>query len=142
MNIDELKDAWGQDEPKGMSLPVSTEMLGKTTSAVGKLRRKMKAEFISLLICYAFIIVMLFKGIQSPLFFNITSVLLFSWLVINVFYYFRFYIFYKSIGRYDLSMAKSINKIVYELELNAEIYKTHSFSAIPLSILISITLIG
>jgi hypothetical protein len=142
MNIDELKDAWGQDEPKGMSLPISTEILGKTTSAVGKLRRKMKAEFISLLICYAFIIVMLFKGVRSPLFFNITSILLFGWLVINIFYYFRFYIFYKSIGRYDLSVAKSISKIVYELELNAEIYKTHGFSAIPLSILISITLIG
>jgi hypothetical protein len=142
MNIDELKDAWSQDEPAGMSLPMSTEMLGKTTSAVGKLRRKMKAEFISLLICYVFIIAMLFKGVRSPLFFNITSVLLFSWLVINVFYYFRFYIFYKSIGRYDLSMAKSVGKIVYELELNAEIYKTHSFSAIPLSILTSITLIG
>src|SRR5579872_43359 len=104
MNIDDLKDAWGRDEPKGMSLPMSTEGLGKTTSVVGKLRRKMKAEFISLLICYAFIIVILFRGVRSPLFFNITSILLFSWLVINVFYYFRFYILYKSIGRYDLSM--------------------------------------
>ena len=53
MNIDELKDAWGQDEPKGMSLPVSTEALGKTTSVVGSIRKKMKAEFIALLIVYA-----------------------------------------------------------------------------------------
>src|SRR5438105_11931259 len=30
MNIDELKDAWGQDEPTSMKLPMSTETLGKT----------------------------------------------------------------------------------------------------------------
>jgi hypothetical protein len=142
MNIDELKDAWSQDEPKGMNLPLSTEMLGQTKSVLGGLRKKMKAELISLLICYALIIVVLFEGVKSPLFFNITSILLFSLLVINVFYYFRFYVFYKSIGRYDLNIAKSISKIVYELELNAEIYKTYSFSAIPLSILTSLTLIG
>jgi hypothetical protein len=142
MNIDELKDAWSQDEPKGMKLPMSTEMLGKTTSVLGGLRKKMKAELISLLICYTLIIVVLFEGVKSPLFFNVTSILLFSLLVINIFYYFRFYVFYKSTGRYDLSMAKSVSKIAYELELNAEIYKTHSFSAIPLSILTSLTLIG
>jgi hypothetical protein len=142
MNIDELKDAWGQDEPKGMSLPLSTEALGKTTSVVEKLRSKMRAELVSLLICYAFIIAVLFWGVKSPLFFNITSILLFSILVINVFYCFKFYVFYRVIGRYDLSIIRSISKIAYELELNAEIYKTYSFSAIPLSILTAITLIG
>src|SRR5476649_993141 len=110
MNIDELKDAWSQDEPNGMNLPLSTEMLGQTKSVLGGLRKKMKAELISLLICYALIIVVLFEGVKSPLFFNITSILLFSLLVINVFYYFRFYVFYKSIGRYDLNIAKSISK--------------------------------
>ncbi len=142
MNIDELKDAWSQDEPQGLNLPLSTEMLGKTTSVIGKLRSKMKAELISLLVCYVFIIAMLFWRVKSPLFFNITSILLFSIIVINGFYCFKFYVFYKTIGRYDLSVASSIRKIVYELELNTEIYKTHSFSVIPLSILAALTLMG
>jgi len=135
MNIDELKDAWGQDEPKGMSLPVSTEVLGKTTSVVGSIRKKMKAEFIALVLVYAIIIGFLFSGDQSSFFIDMIKILLFSILLLNGFYYSRFYVFYKAIGRYDLNIKSSLRKIVYELELNAEIYKTYSFSAMPLSML-------
>jgi hypothetical protein len=135
MNIDELKDAWSQDEPGGMSLPLSTEILGKTTSVVKTIRKKMRAEFIALLVCYAVIIGFLFSGDQSSFFIDMIKILLFCILLLNGFYYSRFYIFYKAIGRYDLNMKSSIRKIAYELELNAEIYKTYSFSAMPLSLL-------
>jgi hypothetical protein len=142
MNIDELKDAWSQDEPQGMSLPLSTEKLGKTNSAVAKLRKNMKAEFVALVVCYIVIIWFLFDGAQPSIFFDMSRILLFSLLVLNTFYYFRFYIFYKAIGRYDLNMRNSIRKIVYELELNSEIYKTYSFSAMPLSILTAVALVS
>jgi len=135
MNIDELKDAWSQDEPQGMSLPLSTEMLGKTTSVVKTIRKKMRTEFIALLVCYAIIIGFLFSGDQSSFFIDMIKILLFCILLLNGFYYSRFYIFYKAIGRYDLNIKSSLRKIVYELELNAEIYKTYSFSAMPLSLL-------
>jgi hypothetical protein len=147
MNIDELKDAWNHDEPKGMHLPDSTAMLGKTTSAVSRIRKNMKAEFIAVLISYAvliFYIVMmsLYGGPASSFFFNMISILLFTILILNYFYYSRFYIFYKSISRYDLNMKKSIRKIAYELELNTEIYKTYNFCVTPLAALITITLIS
>ncbi len=135
MNIDELKDAWSQDEPQGMSLPINTEMLGKTNSVVRTIRKKMRAEFIALLVCYAVIIGFLFSGDQSSFFIDMIKILLFCILLLNGFYYSRFYIFYKAIGRYDLNIKNSIRKIAYELELNAEIYKTYSFSAMPLSML-------
>ena len=142
MNIDELKDAWDKDEPQGMHLPLNTEMLGKTTSVVARIRKNMKTEFIALVICYVIIILFLFEGAQSSFFFDMTKILLFSILLLNCFYYFRFYIFYKTIGRYDLNIKNSLRKIVYELELNSEIYTTYSFSAMPLSILTAIALIG
>jgi hypothetical protein len=142
MNIDDLKDAWGKDEPKGMKLPANAEMLGKTTSVVSRLRKNMKSEFNALLVSYAIIVVFLFKGNQSPFFFNMSIILLFSILVLNCFYYLRFYAFYKSVSRYDVNMRSSVRKIVYELELNAEIYKTYSFSVVPLSVLATITLIS
>ncbi|MFI5160749.1 MAG: hypothetical protein ACHQHN_05700 [Sphingobacteriales bacterium] len=135
MNIDELKDAWGQDEPKGMSLPLSTEMLGKTNSVIKTIRKKMRAEFIALVVCYAVMIGFLFSSYQSSIFTDMIKILLFAILLLNGFYYSRFYIFYKAIGRYDLNMKSSLRKIVYELELNTEIYKTYSFSAMPLSVL-------
>ncbi len=135
MNIDDLKDAWSQDEPRDMKLPVSKEMLGKTTSAVSSIRKKMRAEFIALMVCYAIIVWFLFSGYQSSVFTDMIRILLFSILLLNGFYYFRFYVFYKTMGRYDLNMKSSLRKIVYELELNTEIYKTYSFSATPLSVL-------
>src|SRR5581483_8891022 len=135
MNIDDLKDAWSQDEPKRMKLPISTEMLGKTTSAVSSIRKKMLAEFIALLVCYAVIVGFLFSGYQSSVFTDIIKLLLFCVLLLNGFYYYRFYVLYKAMGRYDLNMRSSLRNIVYELELNTEIYKTYSLSAMPLSVL-------
>ena len=93
MNIDELKDAWNEDEPKGMRLPVSTAMLGKTTSAIKRIRRNIKAEFFACLVSYGALIILMF---QSSPFFNITSIFLFIILVLNCYYFFRFYIFYNN----------------------------------------------
>ena len=142
MNIDELKDAWGHDEPKGMSLPLSTEMLGKTTSVVERIRKNMRSELVALLVSYTILLIYLFAGVQTSFLFNITSILFFVILVLNCFYYFRFYVFYKSISRYDLNVKNNIRKITYELELNTEIYKTYNFSVTPIAILATITLIS
>jgi len=146
MNIDELKDAWGKDEPKGMKLPDSTGIQHKTTSAVQRIRKNMRNEFVALLISYAVLIVYIvlmsiYGGPLSSFFFNMISILLFTVLILNCFYYSRFYVFYKSISRYDLNMRESIRKIAYELELNTEIYKTYNFCVTPLAILITVTLI-
>ncbi|MDB4902398.1 MAG: hypothetical protein JWQ63_1679 [Mucilaginibacter sp.] len=135
MNIDELKDAWNQDEPKGMHLPVTTAMLGKTTSAIEKIRKNMKTEFIACLVCYVMLIILLFTNVQSSFFFNVASIFVFIILVLNCFYFFRFYIFYKSISRYNYNIKNSIRKITYELELNTEIYKTYNFCVTPLAVL-------
>jgi uncharacterized membrane protein (DUF485 family) len=141
MNIDELKAAWNNDEPGGMHLPVSTAMLGKTKSAVGKIRRNMKTEFIAVLVSYTMFVALMFYGVQSVIFFNVASIFMFIIIVLNGFYFFRFFLFYKSISRYDLNMKNSIRKVTYELELNAEIYKTYNFCVTPLAVLISFILL-
>jgi hypothetical protein len=141
MNIDDLKEVWSNDEPKDMHLPVSTQMFGKTTSAVQRLRKNMKAEFIATLISYAVILIFMFGRPQITFLFNVTAILLFTLFILNCYYFSRFYIFYKSISRYDFSLRSSIRKIAYELELNTEIYKTYNFSVAPLAVLITIALI-
>jgi len=142
MNIDELKDAWGQDEPQDMQLPMSTEALGKTNSVVGRIRKNMRSELIALLVSYAILLIYLFAGVRTNFLFNITIILFFIILVLNCFYYFRFYVFYRSIARYNLNLKNNIGKIAYELELNTEIYKTYNFSVTPIAILATITLIS
>ncbi|MDP9046864.1 MAG: hypothetical protein M3N14_01925 [Bacteroidota bacterium] len=141
MNIDDLKDAWSRDEPKGMKIPGSAALPGKTTSAVARIRKNMKTEFIAVLVSYSTFTALMFYGLQSAVFFNIASIFMFVIIVLNSFYYARFYLFYKSISRYDLNMRDSIRKVTYELELNAEVYKTYSFCITPLAVLIAFTLL-
>lgn len=141
MNIDDLKDAWNKDEPSGMHLPMSTAMLGKTSSAVGKIRRNMKIEFIVTVILYIAMFGALFGLQQNAFFFNTTCILLFALLMLNGYYVTRFYVFYRSIGRYDLNMKNSVYKVAYELELNMELYKAFNFCITPLMILIAIGLV-
>jgi hypothetical protein len=149
MNIDDLKSAWGNDEPSGMHLPDSTFMMGKTTSVVEKVRKKMKSEFVAalawyfLLIAYIiFIRVTFYKTGQAIFFLNTVSLLLFILLLLNAYFFGKFYIFYKSMSRYDLGVSESVRKIAYELELNTEIYKTYTLAVAPLSVLITFTLVG
>jgi len=141
MNIDDLKDAWSQDEPKEMHLPVSTAQLGKTTSAVGKIRKNMRNEFIGVLVAYIALISLMFYSMQSSFFFNVTSIFVFTLIVMNGFYFFRFYVFYKSIGRYDFNVKDSIRKIAYDIELNTEIYKTYNMCVTPLGALFTFVLL-
>jgi hypothetical protein len=61
--------------------------------------------------------------------------------ILNTYYFLKFYVFYRSIGRYDASMKSSITKVAYEIELNIEIYKAHSFCITPIAIMIAIGLL-
>jgi hypothetical protein len=149
MNIDDLKEAWSQDEPGGMSLPISTEALGKTTSAVARIRKNMKSEFIATLVSYCLMVglivwlrFLLGPGTQITFFSNIMSILIFTILILNFYFFSRFYLFYKSISGYDISLRDSIRKIAYELELNTEIYRAYNFCMMPLAVLITLAFIG
>jgi hypothetical protein len=148
MNIDELKDAWNQDEPKGMHLPVSTALLGKTTSAVARIRKNMKSEFIAVLVSHGFLIMLMFYGDQSANYLKLTNIVvnvailvIFILFILNGFYFFRFYVFYRSFSHYDLNLRDNIRKIAYELELNTEIYKTYNFCVTPLAVLVTFMLL-
>jgi hypothetical protein len=145
MNIDDLKDAWNHDEPKGMQLALSTAALGKTNSAVGRIRKNMKAEFIAVMISYFILTlftVMHFIYDASSLIRSVLTILLFTIVTMSCFYYLRFYVFYKSIRRYDLSVKNSIQKFTYELELNTEIYKTYNFCLTPLALMVGLAVYG
>lgn len=149
MNIDDLKGAWGKDESAGMRLQDSGVIAGKTTSVVEKIRRKMRSEFVATLVAYILLIIYIivinraFYGTPQAIFFlNVISLLLFTMILLNGYFFSRFYIFYKNTGRYDLGTLESIRKIAYELELNTEIYKAYSISVAPLAALITFTLVG
>ena len=77
--------------------------------------------------------------LRSPQNTFIAGIAIFLLLLQTGYYFSRFYLFYKAIGRYDLSLRKSIYKITYELELNIEIYKTFNYFVTPL---VAVIIIG
>src|ERR1700744_5271764 len=108
MNIDDLKDAWDEDKPGGMQLPTNTIDISKTTSAVAKLRKNMKSEFWGIIVSYTILIyftamIFVYGDAKTSLTRNAIGIPLFTILVLSCFYYARFYVFYKSISRYDLN---------------------------------------
>lgn len=142
MNLDELKDAWSNDAPQDMPLPVNAALQGKTSSAITRVRNNMRREFIITLLSYFIMSFLLFERSQTPFSFIVGGTALFILLLQNAYYFIRFYLFYKTMDRYDFNIRESIRKVVYELELNTEIYKTYNFCIIPLTIIIAITIIG
>jgi uncharacterized membrane protein (DUF485 family) len=141
MNIDDLKGAWKDDTSKAPNPATRSIFFEKSLSPVARIRRNMKTEFIAVLISYTMFTALMFYGLQSVVFFNLASIFMFIIIVLNSFYYFRFYLFYKSMSRYDLNVKNSISKITYELELNVEIYKTYNFCVTPLAVLITFILL-
>lgn len=138
MNIDDLKDAWKNEQTGSVHLPIDDAMQGKTVSAVNSIRKNMKTEFIGTLFSYLILIWFLFFRQTDPFLFNITSLLLFTIVLLNTYYFFKFYVFYRSISGYTSSLKNSITKVAYELELNIEIYKAYNFCITPIALMVAI----
>lgn len=138
MNIDNLKNLWANDKTEGSQLPFNQIPARKTASAVVKLRRNMKTEFILQIIAFICLIGGFLNDPKSPLSIFIFSVSIFLLLMQTAYYFIRFNAFYKQTGKYDLTIKKSIYKIIYDLELNIEIFKTFNYCALPLVIMIII----
>lgn len=139
MNFDNLKGAWADDNIDDIPLPVRKVAINETSSVVSKLRKSMKREFILEVIACVFLLLIILQFSKNPLSLFIIRITIFLLLVQTGYYFSRFYLFYKAIGRYDLGLRKSIYKITYELELNIEIYKTFHFSVASLIALIIIS---
>lgn len=136
MNIDDLKNAWKQDEPNG-ALPDPQEIKSRSQLPVAKIRRGMRTELISTVFGYVAIFWFLFSKEQSLVVFNISCILLFVLMALNTYYFIRFYLFYRTISRVDLSLKESIARVTFDLQLNIELYRAYNLCATPLALIIA-----
>lgn len=142
MNFENLKNAWAEDTKTQLPTVPSNSLQRNTTSVIARIRRNIKNEFIAILFSYLIIIVVYIYFSKEPLSMLIAGTGCFLLIIQSIYYYSRFYIFYRRTSSYDLSLKKSIRNIVYELELNIEIYKTYSFCAMPLAMLVGLSLVS
>ncbi|RFZ94638.1 hypothetical protein D0C36_03595 [Mucilaginibacter conchicola] len=137
MNIDDLKDAWKQDQPDG-AMPDPEQIGSRSKSPIAKIRRGMQAELIAAVFTYIVIFWVLFRDERPLIIFNISCIFLFVLLTLNTYYFIRFYVFYKSMSRYDLSLKESIAKVVFDLQLNIELYRAYNLCATPLAVIVAL----
>ena len=137
MNFDNLKDAWAKEPVTGT---IPEPMTGKTRSAVTRLRGNMRNEFVWTLIGLActLVFMMLWGGGHLSVLTFCTAALLFSQ---SGYYFFRFFLYYRRTGSYDLGLRKGLRRFVSELELNMEIYRTYSFCVTPVACLLWIAIL-
>jgi hypothetical protein len=142
MNFDDLKNSWADATVEDMPSLIEHLPLEATSPAVNKIRRNMRNEFIAQVLSYWVIIIVFIAVSKTALSILIVILSTFILLMQTGYYFWRFYIFYRQISRYDLSLKKSIRKFIYELELNIEIYKTYSFCAMPLATLAGLAILA
>ncbi len=111
----------------------------RTGSAVTRIRRSMQLEFAWVIIGYAATLVFVLS--LGPTRFSFLVICSASFVIVQtVYYFFRFFLFYRRMARYDLGVRKNLRRFVYELELNMEIYKTYAFCVMPVAFLLWIAL--
>jgi hypothetical protein len=138
MNFDELKDAWARDRVPGVVLPAV--VLEKTGSAVMRIRRSMRMEFLWVSIGYVATLVYVLCFGRERLGFLVVCCL--SFLLVQLgYYFFRFFLFYRRSGRYDMGLRKHLRRFTYEMELNMEIYRVYTFCVVPVGCLLVIGLL-
>lgn len=137
MNFDELKDAWARDRVPDVVLPaIVTE---NTRSAVVRIRRSMRLEFVWVIVGYGATLV--YVLLLGPTRFSLLVICAGSFVIVQTVYYFvRFFLFYRRMERFDLGLKKHLRRFVYELELNMELYKGYAFCVTPVAFLLWIAL--
>jgi hypothetical protein len=137
MNFDELRDAWAKEAVPGTALPaVIVERAG---SAVTRIRRSMRLEFVWMIIGYA--ATLAYVLLSGPTRFSFLVICAASFVIAQTIYFFvRFFLFYRRMERYDLGLRKNLRRFVYELELNIELYKGYAFCVLPAVFLLWIAL--
>src|ERR1044072_7469329 len=134
MNFDELQSAWHSDKGNDVVVPDSVTKLRSVATPVERIRKNMRIEFVVML-CLIISIPLLrvaYKDQLAPMPFYAMYVAL---IILTIFYYIKFYLFYKRLDTAALNSKDSLYEVYYDIKLNIEMYRSFNYSVIPLLLL-------
>jgi hypothetical protein len=134
MNFDDIKAAWNNDSDDRVEVPASVTRLKSLRLPVEKLRRKMRYEFNIQFISLVIIGVLPIRYFK-PILIVPYYALYFVVVVISVYYFSRFYIFYKSLSSNTLRSKDNLYALYYEARLNIEMYRSYTYTLIPFMVI-------
>lgn len=135
MNLDDLQNAWKAEGGDGDALPSLHAELKKARQPIDRIRKNMKGEMF-----YQLAAILILGGL--PFYFRFTTQLSMVYysayvllLLISVYYFNRFYRFFKEIDSYTGNSKDNLYELYYSIRLNMEAYKSFSFLLLPFAIL-------
>lgn len=136
MNFDDIKSAWGKDAGSSIQVPTKIDELKKAQLPVDQIKRNMKREFIVQalsVILVAFVPVM-YK--LKPVLLLPFNVLYMLFAITCIYFFARFYAFYKRMGTASLTTKDALYEVNYDIRLNMELYKMFSYMLFPFALMI------
>ncbi|SMC69996.1 hypothetical protein [Pedobacter africanus] len=131
MNFEDMKSAWKKDSGANIQVPNKIEEIKRAELPLDKIRKNMRYEFIAQLIAViviAFVpqLYQLKPALLLP--FNAIYIL---FVITCVYFFTRFYVFYKRAGAASLSTKDALYEVHYDIKLNMELYKMFCYMLFP-----------
>ncbi|WP_298740929.1 hypothetical protein [uncultured Chitinophaga sp.] len=134
MNFDDLQSAWHSDKGNDIVVPDSVAKLRSAVTPVQHIRRNMRKEFVVMLviiIAFPFFPLTVAKGLALVPFYAMYAAMV----ILTVFYFIKFYLFYKRLDTVTLNSKDSLYEVYYDIKLNIEMYRSFNYAIIPLLLL-------
>lgn len=141
MNLDELQEAWKQEGKDSDPLHTELDKLKQVNQPLDRIRFNMKKE----LIVQSFAIVLMgFWPIQfrfNQQFSMAYYCIYFLLLMVSLYYFYRFYCFFKMMHNYSGNSKDSLYELYYEIRINMEAYKSFSFLLVPFAMIAALLIV-
>ena len=135
MDFNDIQNAWNNEKNNDVVLPDTMERIKSAHTPLDKIKRNVRGEFKYQMfsLCFLGLVPSFYKFPEKML---ILYYLLFSlYLAVCLYYFRKFYFWYKKIDIISLKTKDNLYETYYEIRLNMELYKTFGFALTPFLIL-------
>ncbi len=124
MELDNIKDLWNQEEVSETP-DISTSQQKELHHPLGKIRKNMRMEFWTTLALLIPLVVILYFSIDNLRLKTYTVTLVTVMILIIIFYFRKFFLFYRELGNVMLNTKDSIKDLLHQFELNKQYYLSY-----------------
>ncbi|WP_294288723.1 hypothetical protein [uncultured Chryseobacterium sp.] len=131
MNIDELKNAWNEDDSFEETPEISIEQKNKINLPLEKLRKNMRIELWSTVgfVVFAFALIALCEGSFKFKFY--LSILIGSMVFVTFFFYNQFFKLYRNMSDPAMKTLDGLKDLLHQFNLNRQYYFSFYLSFVP-----------
>lgn len=131
MNIDELKNAWNEDDFSADTPEISMEHKKTIHLPLEKMRKNMRMEFWSTFALFIFGFFMV-SSCEAPFKFKFyMDILLASMVCVTFFFFSKFFQLYKEMTDPVMKTSESLKDLLYQFDLNKQYYLSFYLTFVP-----------